>query len=216
MEVTKQAETVREVPVTRVVEVTREVRLPAVVPTPGLMPSIGFLSMTPRLVFGPRNGSIPLNPESAFIDDFESGTRLQDLIVEAEFQNPYPLERGDWSVGFLIRNARVNDFQAIIIDSDGSLTHKLRTGDADNTEQPFTLNTVLIDTSYPSSNLLTVIVDGVHGDVFINGDYAGYLDLSGLVVEGDVTIIGNYYEGYGVAGYSVPYSDFTIWSAYQQ
>lgn len=61
-----------------------------------------------------------------------------------------------------------------------------------------------------------MIVDGVHGDVFINGDYAGYLDLSGLAVEGDVTIIGNYYEGYGVAGYSVPYSDFTIWSAYQQ
>ena len=216
LEVTRQVETVREVPVTRVVEVTRVVQVPAVVPTPGLMPSLGFLSMTPRLVYGPRDGSIEMRPSNAGIDGFEPNVNLQDFIVEAEFQNPYPTAQGSWSVGFLIRQQGYDHQHAIIIDSDGDLNHFLRAGLRGDGQHLYTFNTVLIDTSFPGENLLTVIADGEVADVFINGEYASLLDLSGLVEKGSVIIVGLYYRGHGIVGRSTSYDDFSIWSAYQR
>ena len=175
------------------------------------MPAPGVVStQTPGNVFGPVSGSIDHDPNDGFIDDYDTDVRMTDGIIEATFFNPYSTQVGDWSSGFLFRSGRSNTFHVVVVSSNGAWYHYLRTGDV-NTEQDLAAEfSNQIDTTRYGNNHIRIIANGSEGWLFINGELAGELDLSGLTGLGGVSAIGSYFRGHGISGESTRFEDFTI------
>ena len=174
-----------------------------------------FTVRTLRRVYGPRDGSIEHDPDDGFIDTHRTSTSLADGIIEARFINPYSAQEGEWSSGFLFRYgpSGSNEFHALIVVDDGSWGHHLRTGDADSTQRLARETSPHISVSPLGSNHIRIISMGGEGWLFINGVYVDRLDLSGLLEAGDVSAVGSYFTGHGIAGKSTRFEEFTIWSA---
>ena len=166
-----------------------------------------------RGVYGPRDGSIPHDPDDdGIIDTHPTFTSLADGIIEARFINPYSLQEGGWSSGFLFRNSAFNVFHIVGIEGRGKWYHHLRTGDVDPATQLAGNFSSHISTSPAGSNHIRLIAMGGEGWLFINGVYVDRLDLSGLLEEGHVSGVGSYYIDHGIAGKSTEFEKLTIWS----
>ena len=163
--------------------------------------------------YGPRNGNMGHDPDDEFIEEQESSTSLADGIIEARFSNPYASWQGDWSNGFIIRDSGDGEFHAIVVEEDGYWNHRLRTRDADASQELATQYSNLISTTTNGSNHIRIIAIGDEGWLFINDTYIDKLDLSGWTESGQVSAVTNYFTGDGIAGYSSRFEDFTIWSA---
>lgn len=162
--------------------------------------------------YGPRHGDLTHDPNDEFIEEHKASVSLTDGIIEAEFSNPYAGFQGDWSNGFLFRGDQ-DLFHTVIIEEDRQWHHRLRLGDADNTELLTVQNSDWISTAISGYNHIRIIALGDEGWLFINDIYIDKLDLSGLTTPGQVSAITNYFTGDGIAGYSTSFQDFTIWSA---
>ncbi len=164
----------------------------------------------PQYAFGPVSGTIKHNPDDGFIDTYRSSTSLADGIIEARFFNPYSTQEGNWSSGFLFRSGVSDKFHAIIVDDDGRWHHHLRTGDNDSTKRMASGKSPHVSTSPSGSNHIRIIALGKEGWLFINGAYVDKLDLSGPLETGDVSAVGSYFTGHGIAGKSTRFDDFTL------
>ena len=153
-------------------------------------------------MFGPVSGSIEHDPDDGFIDVYKSGVWLTDGVIEARFFNPYSAQDGSWTSGFLFRRSGFNTFHVVFIHSGGRRFHRLRLGDADASQTLGQGRSSYIATGPYSYNDIRVIAIGDEGTLFINGHYIVTLDLSGLIEEGDVSAVGAYYTGDGIAGKS--------------
>ncbi len=162
--------------------------------------------------YGPRDGSIELDPDDGFIDEEEAGVWVKDGIIEAVFSNPYSPTQGDWSSGFLFRSGE-NTFHAAVIQEDGRWHHDLRLGETDDTHDLAEQYSPHIRTATSNRNHLRVITIGAEGWFFINDQFVAKLDLSGLQATGEVSAIASYFTGDGIDGYSTRFENFTIWSA---
>ena len=171
-----------------------------------------FTVRTLRRVYGPRDGSIDHDPDDGYIDTYWAIT-LGDGIVEARFLNPYSTQEGKWSSGFQFRHGAFNEFHTLIVVDDGRWHHYLRTGDVYSEPRLAGETSPHISTSPAGSNHIRIITLGGEGWLFINGAYADRLDLSGGLEAGDVSAIGSFFTGDGIAGKSTRFEDFTIWSA---
>ena len=171
----------------------------------------------PKPLFGPVNGEVEHDPGDGFIDDYRpSGVRIRDGVIEARFFNPYSIEVGEWSSGFLFRSSPHDDtdaFHAVVITSEGNFFHYLRTGEAERDQRLATKQVSEIDTSSAGSNYMRLVLTGAQGLLYINGQYVADLRLQGLMEAGTVYAVGSYFTGHGVAGYSTRFEDFTIWPA---
>ena len=167
-----------------------------------------------RNAYGPRDGSIAHDPDDGFIDTYRTSVTLGDGIVEARFINPYSTQEGDWSSGFLFRSGLggSNQFDALIIDADGSWRHYLRTGDVDSEQWLAEDISSHISVNPLGSNHIRIISMGSEGWLFINGAYVDRLDLSGGLEEGYVSAVGSFFTGHGIAGKSTVFEELTIWS----
>ena len=172
-----------------------------------------FIVRSLKGAYGPRDGNIEHDPDDGFIDDYETITSLANGIIEANFSNPYASSQGDWSNGFIIRDSGGGEFHAIVIEEDGYWNHRLRTSDADTSQELATQFSNLISTTTNGSNHIRVIVLGDEGWLFINGTHVDKLDLNGRTESGQVSAVASYFTGDGIAGYSTRFEDFTIWSA---
>ena len=177
-------------------------------PTPTPTPGSG-----PQPIFGPVNGEIEHNLNDGFIDEYvPGGIWIRDGIIEALFENPYLNSTvGYWSYGFLFRQTGANTFHAVILNSkDGHFYHILRTGEA-STEQQLTVKPALeMNAGFPGSNRISIVIDGDEGTLYVNGHYTATIQLGGLMDEGSVVVVGNYFRGHGAAGYSTHFRDFTV------
>ena len=191
-------------------------RLPALLRTAARPPTVTPTptpTSEPQPIFGPVDGEIEHNLEDGFIDDYDpGGIWISDGIIEALFENPYPSTVGHWSYGFLFRQTGANTFHAVILNShNGHFYHILRTGEA-NTEQQLVVEPAFeMNARFPGGNLISIVIDGEEGMLYVNGHYTAIIQLGGLMDAGSVVVVGNYFVGHGVAGYSTQFRDFTVW-----
>ena len=180
-------------------------------PAPTPMPAVKTTpTQIPQFTFGPKDGDIELDPIDGFIDEYETFVTLFDGIIEATFFNPYSLTEGAWSSGFMFRSGDPNEFHVVVIRSDGTWYHKLRTGDIETQQDLIAEYSSHIDTTPDGKNHIRVIANGSEGSLFINGAFLATLDLSGLIDAGTVSAIGSYFQDDGIAGKSTRFEDFTI------
>ncbi len=176
-------------------------------PTPMSTPGV-VVTQTPSYVFGPESGSIEYNPN--FIAQHQSKTSVTDGIIEARFFNPFSPQVGSWSNGFIFRSNSGGEFHVVVLHSNGSWYHYLRS-DASNDDRSLAAEySSHIVTTTSRSNHIRVIANGSEGWLFINGAYVANLDLSGLSGAGSVSAVGSYYQSDGIAGKSTRFEDFTI------
>ncbi len=165
----------------------------------------------PQFTFGPRNGSIELDPLDGFIDEYETFVTLENGVIEATFFNPYSSREGDWSSGFMFRLDDQDQFHIVLIQTDGQWSHHLRTvSTGDNDQFLAGRFSSEISTSSGGTNHIRIIFNGDAGWLFINDEYVQELDLSGITNEGYVSAVGSYFQGDGVDGKSTRFENFTI------
>lgn len=179
--------------------------LPTPVATPGVV-----ATQTPGYVFGPVSGSIEHNTRDGLIDTYRANISVSDAIIEARFFNPYSTQSGSWSSGFVFRQTGANVVHIVVINSDGAWYHYLRTGDVDTQQDLAAEYSNHINTTARGSNHVRIIANGSEGWLFINGEFVGNLDLSGLTGAGSVSAVGSYFQDDGLAGQSTRFGDFTI------
>ncbi len=176
---------------------------PTPVPTPGVV-----TTQTSSYVFGPESGSIEFNPN--FIAQHQSQTPVTNGIIEARFFNPYSPQVGSWSNGFIFRGNYSGEFHVVVLHSDGSWYHYLRSdASVDDLNLAAEYSNHIITTA-GGSNHIRIITNGSEGWLFINDAYVANLDLSGLTGEGTVSAVGSYFQDDGIAGKSTRFEDFTI------
>ena len=173
-------------------------------------PYTNFTVRTLRRVFGPRDGVIDHDPNDGRIDAHKTSASLADGILEARFFNPYSVQEGDWSSGFLFRAGASSEFHVVGVGESGRWFHRLRTGDSNTTKRLADKASTHIATDQSGSNHVRVIVLGAEGWLFINGVYVDRLDLSGLLGVGEVSAIGSYFAGDGIVGKSTRFEGLTI------
>ena len=160
--------------------------------------------------YGPVNGSIAHEPDSGFIDVFETDVWITNGIVQATFFNPYPHSVGEWSNGFLFRRSGFDTFHAIYIRSNGNWWHDLRLGSVEETQYLAFDYSPHIAIGEGEHNVITVVFNGSEGLLYVNEQEVAKLDLSGLVEPGSVSVVAAYYSVDGVAGYSTRFENFAI------
>ena len=165
-----------------------------------------------KIVFGPVNGSIPHDPDDGFTRTYDSSTWLADAVIEARFLNPYSRQEREWDIGFLFRYRQGREyklFHAVIIHSNGSWYHDLRTDEEKNRRLASDYSPH-ITTSAHEYNDVRVVVFGDKGTLFINDNYIATLDLSGLKEEGTVAIATEWFADAGISGKSTTFENFTV------
>ncbi len=158
---------------------------------------------------GPLDGQ--LEHEDGFIAKEEVDTRVTNIMLDAQFTNPYATSVGSWDYGFQFRRAGLNDFHAVILTSDGRWVHNVRTG---TLESATTVDqgSTSFDTSAEGSNQLRVIAIEEKGWLFINGNLTATLDLSATTKPGTASAITGLFQGDTVLGYSTRFAEFTVWA----
>ena len=172
----------------------------------------GFSVWPLRGSFGPTQDAIVHDPDDKAIAIRSSGVNVADAMIEARFFNPYSTTEGPWSYGFLFRKSTANIFQAVFVRSTGEWHHRLSTGSVETHQLLRREASQHIDVSQAASNHLRLIALGDSGWLFINDVFIVELDMSGLRDSGDVSAIGSYFTGDEIAGKSVAFQDFTVWS----
>ena len=112
----------------------------------------------------------------------------------------------------MIRNSGFDTFHAVFIKSDSQWYHYVRTGTAASDTLLQQTSSTAINTSTGGSNAVRVVVVGNDVWLFINGTFAGALDLSGLTVRGNTKAMTGYFTTDEIAGESTRVEGFSIWS----
>ncbi len=187
--------------------------IPTLVDTPTPSPTPDELEDAIRRIvgdFGPVDGSIEHDLDDGKIDVFASDVSIADGTIEARFFNPFPAHTGNWSSGFIFRT-NYPVFHGVFIDDNGSWYHYLRAEDNGGNDQLLSSSySNYINTGSTDSNHIRIIAIGAEGSLFINGYYTAKLNLEGLLEEGGVGAVGQYFAGHGITGKSTRFEDFTI------
>ena len=161
--------------------------------------------------FGPTDGVLE-HGDGSFIEEFDSGVLLADVVIEAYFFNPYSTSTGSWDYGFILRSddAGAGTFHAVFVTSGGYWYHYIRKGTVESGEELASQWSSAIDTSAQGTNLVQVVALGDEGYLFINGSLASRLNLGGLAYKGDVSAINGYFIGNQVEGQTTRFEGFTV------
>ncbi|MBM3957089.1 MAG: hypothetical protein FJ313_03460, partial [Gemmatimonadetes bacterium] len=135
------------------------------------------------------------------------GVSYTDVIAEAVFDNP---GTGAWTYGLLFRQRAINTFYAVFVGSDGYWHHHVRNGSVVSDRELKRGESAAIVTTAPGRNHMLVLAAGTAGALFINGRFAGDLDLSELQGGGDVKVFAGYFNFDQAVGVSTTYEAFTV------
>ncbi len=163
----------------------------------------------PDLLYGPEDGEIEHKPEDGFIDAHATPVQIEDGIIEAVFLNPYGSAVGKWSAGFLFRLDE-GQFHIVLITSSGYFRHFLRLSE-ESEKEVGTGFVPHIRTGMGDKNHVLIDMQGRRGKLYVNGQHAADLDLSGLTRRGWIRAVGRFFDTDGVSGYSTRFGHFTIW-----
>ena len=162
------------------------------------------------LIFGPVDGSLPLEPGSDQISDFSSGVSLDRAIVQVRFTNPQ-IAGGRWSYGISFRQSEEETFHAVYISGDGQWGHFARAGSFD-AESGLDGGTAAFRLESGESNLLTLVFEAAEGVFFVNGEQVAELDLelTGARAPGDIRVMAGLLSTDHLDGSEILYTGFVI------
>ena len=143
---------------------------------------------------------------SGFIPAAGSSVSYADVLGEAVFANP----SGAWTYGLLVRNSAVNTFHAMFVGSDGYWHHHVRNGSVVSDRELQRGRLAAISTAVSGRNHLLVLAHGTAGALFVNGQFAGDLDLSELQSAGDVKVFAGYFNSDQDVGTTTSYEAFIV------
>ncbi len=202
-------ETVAEqIPILGSGQVVRASVDPTATPTP--VPSAATTTPAPGKaeVFGPINGALDHDPDDQVVPSLGAGVELVNVVAEARFYNPYPRSTGDWSAGFRFRVTGLSVPHSVFVRNDGRWYH-YGPGDGQNGLVQSQQSDEIV-TGPLGSNLLRVVALDDEGWLFINGRYAGALDLGGPGVAGDVEATVGFLEEDEVRGQATSFEGFSV------
>ena len=161
--------------------------------------------------FGPVDRTLDHDPDDGFVPSFDSGTNILNGVVEATFVPPHFDSSRSWSSGFILRRTGPSERHAVVIASNRAWYHYVSKGENESEPVQWAFSS-LISTSVGSTNHVRVIALNDKGWLFINGTYAGELDLSGWSRAGRVKVVGAFFADDEIAGMSTEFRDFTVHS----
>ena len=173
------------------------------IPTKTALPPLNFDRS--QVIHGPLDGALVHVPENGFMEVMDGPYLQEDVLLEAEFRNPFAEEDKTWIHGFLIKNAGGNSQYLLVINSDGHWEWYHRLGGARALGR-FIEKSEDIDLSPGGKNLLQVIMIADRGWVYINGNFQGEMDLSVETGGDGITIfVDDLHSG------ETLYESFTLW-----
>jgi hypothetical protein len=159
-------------------------------------------------LFGPESGSL-VHVADGFVKAYYAGVDVRDFVVDAVFYNPYAASRGNWDIGYALREGEVNDQFRLAVESNGDWSLGDRRGDEDNYVNSGTLSN--LNTAEGDGNRLTVYLNRDVGYFFVNGQFISELDLSVRTNSGDVGVATSLFAGYEIEGEETGFDEFTVW-----
>ena len=159
-------------------------------------------------LFGPDSGSL-VHVDDGFVKAYYADVDVQDFVVDAVFYNPYAASRGNWDIGYSLREGDVNDQFRLAVESNGDWSLADRRGDDSFTVHSGTLSN--LNTGEGEGNRLTLYLRGDQGYLFVNGQYIPELDVSRRMNSGDVAVATGLFAGYLIEGEETTFEQFTVW-----
>lgn len=159
-------------------------------------------------LFGPENGSLA-HVSDGFVKAYYAEVDVRDFVVDAVFYNPYAATRGNWDIGFSLREGEINDQFRLAVESNGDWSLADRRGEDTNYVNSGTLTN--LNTGEGDGNRLTVYLSGDTGYFFVNGQFVSELDLSARTNSGDVGVATSLFAGYEIEGEETGFDEFTVW-----
>ncbi len=159
-------------------------------------------------LFGPESGSL-VHVADGFVKAYYSGVDVRDFVVDAVFFNPYAASRGNWDIGFSLREGEVNDQFRLAVESNGDWSLSDRLGEETNYINSGTLEN--LNTAEGEANRLTVYMNEDVGYFFVNGQFVSELDLSARSTSGDIGVATSLFAGYEIEGEETAFDEFTVW-----
>lgn len=159
--------------------------------------------------FGPLGGVIEHQPDDGRIEVNWARVRVDDMMVEATFTNPYAASEHNWDYGFFLRYDREQDdpsFLQVVVDSRG------RWAVQSGSDAPYTqvaagsVSNLKLQAGQKNHVMVVALED--RGWLFVNRVFNASFDLSDVTVSGDVAIITGAYAGSERAGASTEYENF--------
>jgi serine/threonine protein kinase len=163
-----------------------------------------------QLVFGPSGGKLEFVSGDSIVAQ-EAGVNLRDFIVEARFLNPYGQTTGNWDYGFVFRHETKNVQFRFVVRSNKTWVLFNNSGDPNGaTIAEGNLTNLNVDEK--GTNLIRLVAQGERGWFYLNNALISELDLSARMSAGAVYIASGIFQGDSIAGKSVQYSEYRIWS----
>jgi serine/threonine-protein kinase len=141
----------------------------------------------------------------------ESGVNRRNVMITADFLNPFGAETNAWDIGFSFRDYDDGTKYWLVLDSAGEWELVGRYGDADSDTTLQSGEISNVDDSEDGRNNLTVIVIGETGFFFVNGEFVEQLELFDITEAGDVEILTAFYFDHEIEGEATGYDSFTVW-----
>jgi hypothetical protein len=192
-------------------EALQKNRTPAVTKQSSSASHVATVEAGSKIVAGPISGELAHDPEDTQIETVGAKINLTNLIIEARFFNPYPLEKGPWDYGFIFRHEAANMHYRFVVKSDKTWTLFNNNGEP-NGEIISQGEIPSLNVEEKGSNLLRLVIEDARGWFLLNGELTYELDLSSRVNSGDAFVVTGVYQGDEIPGSFTTFQDFTIWS----
>ena len=169
----------------------------------------GFTVREPRFIAG-ESGQL-WHDDDDQIEAFHMRTSVRDFIAVVEFVNPYQRSAGTWDYGIAFRDPTgPNDFQAVVVNSDGGWQYFVREGGTTPTYRES--GRVTLNLKADGTNLLLLLAVGDTALLYANGALAAELDISRGADVGDIWVGTGFFAGNELPGSVTEYRDFAVWS----
>ena len=161
--------------------------------------------------FGPINGELKHEPNDEFIEAESANVSMSDMVVSADFVNPYSAASNGWDYGFIIRDegGSGRDTHIVVTSNRHWIVNWRSNGRNPDTSQKIASGRINeFDIRAGGSNNLWLLAAGNRGLLFINGEFISILDLSAHTGTGDISISTGNFTGNEVAGAVTKFEDF--------
>ncbi|MGD9712956.1 MAG: hypothetical protein AB7V46_12925 [Thermomicrobiales bacterium] len=156
-------------------------------------------------VAGPTQGTIV--QQAGLLQQTSAGVSLADLYVTATFQNPADGSLG-WDIGIGIRQQPDFSGARVIVTAAGNWYLGF------GPEPPVASGVVTnLDVQAGGSNIIEILATGASGYLAVNGVPVTALDLSPMLLAGDVIVGSGFFADSSVSGRAIAFTNFQIWPA---
>jgi hypothetical protein len=159
-------------------------------------------------VWGPQDGSLEHHegdqPEILLADSV-----YRDFVAEASFVNPYLPVFHSWDYGFLCRYSEPATYHSISVDSGGNWHHSAVVNGETTFYEGGAVNGLRVGNG--QQNNLRIEVQGYSGELYVNGELVGMLDMPHLMDRGGIAVATGLVSSSKQPGSVTGVEGFTVW-----